>query len=901
VDLDVLLPSGNCQRCQALTSVTDRNKFCNDMDSSALFQELDITTTSCLATTGASSTIDFCIQNNMCKNSCDWCQSRALVFFEQKFIDQLPSRQERAVEFCKKAHRLGGSVTTSQCETHAATYALTNTGEFCSALLSTTCPAYTQPVSTTSNDVLDCSPFELGWQYSTQEEFEKDSGSKLFFQSGKSYFCACATLDGEEYGVDPATGTCVKKTAGSNAGKDSLLEEELKSFSTSSTGSSVCPDDWYYVLDSNTDGYDSLMVGKGSVHEYFGIAYRQTGDKLQVLFIISHNKFGDPKGDINVTMPGSGVQVNMEVTINMGDLFVNIKKGDGTYENFMNASDAGSLMGVRHDNRNDAGVSDLGVYSNVVAMDVTYMNSGFKSVSAYDEEVEDRNGTAFYGPRFSSVDDFVAYYGETPYNDIETGTLVDSSIKVNRKDSSGGLENVFFPDLGVNMSEFTNLYPVEDHTLYSRLITMPRSAFPDEAFDMLLSQSQECFNDHLTWEWEVCQIPSPSPSETPSRTASPSMTRTASSTQSPSITRTPTASTSVSRTPTSSISVSSTPSVSVTAEPSVSLSPSTTPSASKTAAPSLTSDPSDSRTPSPSRSPSKTRGPSFPPQINCTCLHYKEQTFNTLILNDFNASSDTQGRLIVCGDANIASYSVADQLVQSNGTQDYLIVDGVLTFASGHVSGGNIVFGDGAYIGDNVWHSMNNSENSIRQEAGAFPCTDAQIHYEALSSSLCAATPKGDVIGPDDAGTLTLDSNREEISVWDVDCDVLEGLNTILTDGISDGQTAVINFRGQKCVFDRIDWKVHDRLKTVVNFCDATEIHFSAMAIEASILAPLATIESDAGSLNGQVVAFNWNGGMQQNHFICDGCLDTLEPAEIEVRSTKKKTHRDEPLGALNP
>ena len=63
---------------------------------------------------------------------------------------------------------------------------------------------------------------------------------------------------------------------------------------------------------------------------------------------------------------------------------------------------------------------------------------------------------------------------------------------------------------------------------------------------------------------------------------------------------------------------------------------------------------------------------------------------NTLVFGDFISDaaggSDTGGRLFIGGNADLNAYSVGDQLEQSNGDRDDLVVGGTLTYKSGTVS-----------------------------------------------------------------------------------------------------------------------------------------------------------------------------------------------------------------------
>ena len=57
------------------------------------------------------------------------------------------------------------------------------------------------------------------------------------------------------------------------------------------------------------------------------------------------------------------------------------------------------------------------------------------------------------------------------------------------------------------------------------------------------------------------------------------------------------------------------------------------------------------------------------------------------------------------------------------------------------------------------------------------------------------------------------------------------------------------------------------------NFYQATSLWISGMALEGSILAPLATLDGSGGHIAGQVIVQNLTGGLEYHPYLFAGCI----------------------------
>jgi len=270
----------------------------------------------------------------------------------------------------------------------------------------------------------------------------------------------------------------------------------------------------------------------------------------------------------------------------------------------------------------------------------------------------------------------------------------------------------------------------------------------------------------------------------------------------------------------------------------------------------------------------------MPPYGDCPCFDYGEDGhdvegypgLNTLILGDFNArSSDTEGRLFVCGDANIDDYSIGDKL-DSDDSRDDLYVRGTLNYQTGRVMAGNIKYGVDAVIGTSLAHGMYN--RTVTQISDSrYDCSGANSYFRGKSLTLGAQEATGTTLLHDDGTFDFIRQGSLNVEYFELDCEILSDISHMTFQGIPLAQTVVINWRGDECIFRDQSIVPGDSQMVVFNFPQASTVSIKTAAIEANILAPFATVTGNGAVVNGQVVALNWNGNTQQNWRECKACI----------------------------
>jgi hypothetical protein len=180
---------------------------------------------------------------------------------------------------------------------------------------------------------------------------------------------------------------------------------------------------WNYSIDSFNDGTEGGTIGKNSKFEFYGMAFKQTADK--VIFAFNSNL---SKDGYNYAHATGG-------KISYGDMMIDFTgKGNISKAN-------GNLYGVDFVDSND-NTGAQGLYSGVTAKSVTTQNSGYYSTDFHTTVVNNwLHGNASYGEMASNTSYFNG--NEGALNTIKTGTY------------KGGITHISdFSGLGLDFGHF---------------------------------------------------------------------------------------------------------------------------------------------------------------------------------------------------------------------------------------------------------------------------------------------------------------------------------------------------------------------------------------------------------------------------------------------------------------
>jgi len=814
--------------------------------------------------------IQVCATLGVCPTECAYCDSRAYQV-NKNIVRSIfgPDASEMAHSFCDSSKNFFGT-DYGRCLQRASLTSAdeTETTDFCDPELSTENPypcsntgAVALPWLHLQNTILEelrvlsDEPGVCGGHGALAFNFAEncnsyDDGTHICFEDLSSYEeeCECNTASGYHLSggtcvLDPnftavqsgrgasfvsrmRTGHQHKVRSTQQVSVTSQIKLALRLLRAGVTPIFDCTgQEWTYFADSPVDGVTGHLIGSNSLHETYGFAVKQSSTKVTIA--------------INSNLGIEGETINAQVRVAMGDWIMNPMNPDGTFSPMDVANSDLRLWGIKFDRKNDNG-DEPGIYKEAKFIAVGGSNAGFPGTAAYMSSIDNMNSVSNPTASVLSFGSYIdtcgerglAYLTPSAFNLMEPGyaTFVGGLNPDMHPDYPGdGIGEVFYwnneaPDNQYVSDLGLNWIPQGALGSFTRVISFSRQLLPIEEVWFSMHAASECFNDVFGAKVKFCEVPSESrsPSRTPTRTPS----------------RTPTVS--PSRTPTTSPSLTRTPSVTTTVSP----------------------------------------APSMPPIVDgeCSCLDYgDEEAFGitTLSLGQFDGTSDTQGRLYVCGDANLKSYSVSDGLPPSTTRTD-LYVDGTLNFPTGRILGGNVVYGEDAVLGNSVAQGMYN--RTVTQQPGYFPCQHAESYYKAFALNVGTKAASGRTTLKDDGTIEFTRLGAGTIEMFDFNCSDLPKVNKMTFHGTPAGQTVVVNWRGESCDIKELNIVPLNPAVVLFNFPDATEILIKAAAVEASILAPFAHITGSGGYVRGKVVAGSWSGSTQQNYMDCLACMNSLDP-----------------------
>lgn len=253
---------------------------------------------------------------------------------------------------------------------------------------------------------------------------------------------------------------------------------------------------------------------------------------------------------------------------------------------------------------------------------------------------------------------------------------------------------------------------------------------------------------------------------------------------------------------------------------------------------------------------------------------------NIYTLGDFEGyGSDVEGSLYVGGDADLNAYSVGAVLGNSAGTRDDLVVNGTLSFSSGYVPNGNVVYGAAASnVGNPVMNSFN-LLNAARHEAGAFDFNGGNTCYHQQQTGYCmlADTEASSTMEYLTGSKLvfTAASSRFDYVIFNLPCGNVMNVTELDFD-VPTGSTVLVNLHqsGGTCKLEFTH--SFDPKKILFNSCGADQVVISGR-VGGSVLAADAGVLGAEGMLDGQLVAGSHTGKMQYNSHTFNGCLPNYQ------------------------
>ncbi|MFZ6746346.1 collagen-binding domain-containing protein [Undibacterium sp. JH2W] len=240
-----------------------------------------------------------------------------------------------------------------------------------------------------------------------------------------------------------------------------------------------------------------------------------------------------------------------------------------------------------------------------------------------------------------------------------------------------------------------------------------------------------------------------------------------------------------------------------------------------------------------------------PPVLTSADLGLAGQ-FNAFIFNDFTATAgEVAGTMAVGHNFNVSAFSM--DTTQKNYQGMSLIVGNQLTFNGGSTHG------KATYGSSKTVNNLPQTDTVVKA-VPPFSFTDNKTQLTDLSTNLAAQTANGKTSIQFNGMTFQGDGTNGT-QIFNVKGADLLNVTYANFVNLNPGQTIIINVSGDS----GMQGGMPDGFKnynTLFNFSTAKKLTFTNVALNASILAPLATVSGGSGVVDGNVVVNNWNSNV---------------------------------------
>lgn len=243
--------------------------------------------------------------------------------------------------------------------------------------------------------------------------------------------------------------------------------------------------------------------------------------------------------------------------------------------------------------------------------------------------------------------------------------------------------------------------------------------------------------------------------------------------------------------------------------------------------------------------------------------------FNVFVLYDLaQPSSDAEGKVAVGGNAQLANYSIGDKLpAYPFGTEDVFIVGNNLTFTSGRVYNGNVVYGNSTNL---PIYPVSVNEGEIRQ-GSVIDFVAAEAYLKSLSATLGAYADNGTTTYQ--WGGIFLEGSNPVLNVFHVSGAQLATANNFSVD-VPNGSAVLVNIDGVTTSWSGgLSVNGTSIQNVLYNFYEAEDITIQYIDVTGSILAPLADVDFVSGLQNGQMICKSLIGQGQFNNKLYMGSI----------------------------
>ncbi|MEO6684704.1 MAG: choice-of-anchor A family protein, partial [Dyadobacter sp.] len=232
--------------------------------------------------------------------------------------------------------------------------------------------------------------------------------------------------------------------------------------------------------------------------------------------------------------------------------------------------------------------------------------------------------------------------------------------------------------------------------------------------------------------------------------------------------------------------------------------------------------------------------------------------FNAVIFGNLNASGgDTEGRLAVAGDFTApGSYSVGHGSIgdAAPDNTDNFIVNGNFNNANNYSVLGNFIYNT-VTSGSQYPTHANGQGSNIGPVTNRLSFGTLKTNYINLSNTLAAIPTTGTVVYNDYGNYVDIQLNGTTASTNVFSLTIPTGKTFGLTfNNIPASSQILVNVTNKTVDINGGSMPENLRARLLFNFPLATSISLDSYALQSAVLAPVANLSGNGGSINGQAV-----------------------------------------------
>ena len=247
---------------------------------------------------------------------------------------------------------------------------------------------------------------------------------------------------------------------------------------------------------------------------------------------------------------------------------------------------------------------------------------------------------------------------------------------------------------------------------------------------------------------------------------------------------------------------------------------------------------------------------------------------NVYVIGDATPSgADVEGNLYVGG--NLAPVAAGCSI----GAKDTVDCTTYSLVVGGNASNA-VVKGGKAAVAGTLLNVTDNDCGGVVRASRAVDFATLATQVKNLSASISNLTPNCTASCSTDAtGVLTLTGTDPTLNVCNIDGSDL-AIASLVKLSFPPGSTVAVNVSGTVLTWGNASACLNDQCSdssqadyVVWNMYQATSLYSQGIAIEGSVLAPLANLDGSGGHIAGQVIVNNMTGGLEYHPYHFNGCL----------------------------